>query len=590
MKLDVRSLRYMTREDFRVLTAVEMGMKNHDVVPTELIASIAGLRHGGAHKTLQNLLRYKLVYHDRKIYDGYRLTYGGYDYLALKTLLKRGVISGVGRQIGVGKESDIFIVIDDDGNQMALKLHRLGRVSFRAIKQKRDYLKHRKAASWLYMSRLAAMKEYAFMQALHAAGFPTPTPIEQNRHCVLMSLAKGYPLRSVTKLINPGPVYNQLIDIVVRLAQAGLIHCDFNEFNVMISDESEVTMIDFPQMVSTSHRNAKMYFERDAECVRAYFMRRYNFYPEDPLPTLASIGVATSRLDKDVEASGFTETEIEYDDAAYEELMEAQRDLPERDEGDEGDDDDSDDEEGGDETAGEDEAGGSGSGGGDGAATDGVAGAGAAHDAAAGAAEADAVAEAEAGADSADGVVRLAGSGDGDEGGDELFGVDAEAAATALAESAAKLGTTRRKGGDAAPATSAAAAAGGGADESKGREGAATGDAAAGDAAGGDAGGAGDGSDDGEADSDAEEADAGALLMEPSEPGPRFARRRGVGGGGRGRGRGGRPHGSRDAKEIQARVRNQLRRKEARSNHVKIGRNQVKNKEKRRLKAEINES
>lgn len=44
------------------------------------------------------------------------------------------------------------------------KYIRLGRVSFRAIKAKRDYLQKRKSASWIYMSRLAAMKEYAFMK------------------------------------------------------------------------------------------------------------------------------------------------------------------------------------------------------------------------------------------------------------------------------------------------------------------------------------------------------------------------------------------------------------------------------------------
>ena len=37
--------------------------------------------------------------------DGYRLTYLGYDFLAIKTLVNRGVFASVGRQIGVGKES-----------------------------------------------------------------------------------------------------------------------------------------------------------------------------------------------------------------------------------------------------------------------------------------------------------------------------------------------------------------------------------------------------------------------------------------------------------------------------------------------------
>lgn len=37
--------------------------------------------------------------------DGYRLTYGGYDYLALRAMSKRDTVYSVGNQIGVGKES-----------------------------------------------------------------------------------------------------------------------------------------------------------------------------------------------------------------------------------------------------------------------------------------------------------------------------------------------------------------------------------------------------------------------------------------------------------------------------------------------------
>jgi hypothetical protein len=40
----------------------------------------------------------------------------------------------------------------------------LGRTSFRKIKIKRDYHQHRKNASWLYLSRLSAVKEYAYMK------------------------------------------------------------------------------------------------------------------------------------------------------------------------------------------------------------------------------------------------------------------------------------------------------------------------------------------------------------------------------------------------------------------------------------------
>ena len=40
--------------------------------------------------------------------EGYRLTFSGYDYLALKALTIRGSVQSVGNQIGVGKESGEF--------------------------------------------------------------------------------------------------------------------------------------------------------------------------------------------------------------------------------------------------------------------------------------------------------------------------------------------------------------------------------------------------------------------------------------------------------------------------------------------------
>ncbi|PKU69088.1 RIO kinase 2 [Dendrobium catenatum] len=322
MKLDVDALRYLSKEDFRVLTAVEMGMRNHEIVPAELVERIAGLKHGGTYKVLRNLLKHKLVHHDSSKYDGYRLTYLGYDFLAIKALVNRGVFSSVGRQIGVGKESDIFEVATEDGTILAMKLHRLGRVSFRAVKSKRDYLLHRRSYNWLYLSRLAALKEFAFMKALGEHEFPVPRAVDCNRHCVVMSLVQGYPLVQVKQLQNPDEVFERIIGLVVRLAEHGLIHCDFNEFNIMIDDEEKVTMIDFPQMVSVSHRNAQMYFDRDTDCIFKFFSKRFHLsfhydkkdgsddsgsdLEEDGRPSFWSIEKSTGFLDKELAASGFT--------------------------------------------------------------------------------------------------------------------------------------------------------------------------------------------------------------------------------------------------------------------------------------------
>ncbi|KAI9490670.1 RIO1 family-domain-containing protein [Zychaea mexicana] len=322
MKLDAKALRYMSPEEFRVLTAVEMGSKNHEVVPMALIANIAQLRHGGSHKLVGDLAKNKLIARVQNAkYDGYRLTYGGYDYLALKTFVKRGSVYSVGNQIGVGKESDIYLVADDDENQLVLKLQRLGRVSFRTIKSKRDYLQKRKSASWMYMSRLAAMKEFAFMKVLHENGFPVPEPVDLSRHCVVMELIDAFPLRQVDEVADPGKLYSELMNLIVRLAQHGLIHGDFNEFNILIKSNGDPILIDFPQMVSTSHLNAEYYFNRDVECIRTFFRRRFGYesvlYPKFKLDTNREFD-----LDVQVAASGFSKKMQDELEAYQEEVKE----------------------------------------------------------------------------------------------------------------------------------------------------------------------------------------------------------------------------------------------------------------------------
>ncbi|XP_015220738.2 serine/threonine-protein kinase RIO2 [Lepisosteus oculatus] len=311
-KLNVVILRYLSRDDFRVLTAVEMGMKNHEIVPVSLIASIACLRHGGCNKILRELVKHKLVVYERtKTVQGYRLNYGGYDYLALKTLSARETLTSVGNQMGVGKESDIYIVANSEEEQFALKLHRLGRTSFRNLKNKRDYHKHRHKMSWLYLSRLSAMKEFAYMKALYDRGFPVPKPVDYNRHAVVMELINGYPLCQVRRVEDSAGLYSEIMDLIVKLANHGLIHGDFNEFNLMLDDKDHVTMIDFPQMVSTSHQNAEWYFNRDVKCIRDFFAKRFG-YESELYPTFKDIR-REDCLDVEISASGYTK-DMQLDD------------------------------------------------------------------------------------------------------------------------------------------------------------------------------------------------------------------------------------------------------------------------------------
>ncbi|KAI0874667.1 Rio2, N-terminal-domain-containing protein [Hypoxylon argillaceum] len=384
MKLDSKAMRHLTAEDWRVLTAVEIGSRNHEVVPTPLIESISKLR-GGAGRvrhSISALAKVGLIARLKEArYDGYRLTYGGLDYLALHAYASQKAVYSVGNQIGVGKESDILVVADAQGAQLILKIHRLGRISFRTVKANRDYLRRRSGGSWMYLSRLAAEREYAFMRVLKEEGFLVPDPVSQSRHTILMSLIDAFPLRQIASVPDPALLYAELIALILRLAKHGLIHGDFNEFNILIQEEplepesaaeedeqkqpsrkgKEVerpqpaadptpsddddaeaaaaaapepkvkitpVLIDFPQMVSMDHANAEMYFDRDVACVKRFFERRFHFISTQPGPffrdakkTVGKNGAR--RLDAAVEASGFSKKALKDLEAAIREQQDA---------------------------------------------------------------------------------------------------------------------------------------------------------------------------------------------------------------------------------------------------------------------------
>ncbi|KAK1923118.1 putative Rio2p serine kinase [Papiliotrema laurentii] len=306
MRLDATDLRYVTPEEFRVLQAVETGSKNHEIVPTPLIAELSGIRSGIITKCLNSLSKRRLVARVAGAkYEGFRLTYGGLDWLSLRTFSKRtpASVAAVGNKIGVGKESDIYVVKGEDGVERVLKLHRLGRISFRAIKEKRDYLGKRKSGSWMFMSRLAAQKEFAFMKVLYEHGFPVPIPVDQARHCIVMSLIDSYPLRAVGQVESPSELYATLMALLLRLAHCGLVHGDYNEFNILIHKKTgEPTIIDFPQMVSTRHVNAEFFFDRDVEGVKRFFRRRFRYEPES-WPTWKDVLAGDDEAEDDEEGS-----------------------------------------------------------------------------------------------------------------------------------------------------------------------------------------------------------------------------------------------------------------------------------------------
>ena len=161
------------------------------------------------------------------------------------------------------------------------------------------------------------------MKTLGENGFRVPEAVAWSRHTVVMGLIEGVPLRTVKELGDPAGLYGELVEVILRLARFGLIHGDFNEFNIMIQEEEREEedrpraipwIIDFPQTISIDHANAEFYFDRDVKCIKTFFERRFHFTSSEPGPFFQDVKNAAStgtdekakRLDIEVEASGFS--------------------------------------------------------------------------------------------------------------------------------------------------------------------------------------------------------------------------------------------------------------------------------------------
>jgi len=261
--------------DLRALQGIELGMIQHEYVPFDAVVRYSGLNEGELEHRLRNLDRLDLLYRQRTPYLGYIMNYTAYDCLALNALVKAGSLEALGPSVGIGKEADVYEGAAPENRKVAVKFHRLGRTSFRDTRRKRDYIADRHHISWLYQSRLAAENEYRALKLMHEAGVAVPEPLDQNRHAVVMEYLDAVQLSDVVELDEPMELLTDILDNVRKAYDAGVIHSDLSEYNVMVNAEGRVWIIDWPQYTASDHPNSKETLARDVGNVAYYFQRKY---------------------------------------------------------------------------------------------------------------------------------------------------------------------------------------------------------------------------------------------------------------------------------------------------------------------------
>lgn len=207
----------------------------------------------------------------------------------LQPLVEDGLIDEVLGQLMSGKESDVYVVRSKEDIRCA-KVYK--EIEHRSFHKQTQYTEGRKVRN---SRRARAMEKHSkygcneqevvwqnaevdALVRLDAAGVRVPKPHCFSDGVLLMELvadAEGQVAPRLNDLQLSKDLaykYHQcLIDEVVRMLCAGLIHGDLSEFNILIAADGPV-IIDLPQVVdAAANNNAKRLFLRDVTNLSTYF-------------------------------------------------------------------------------------------------------------------------------------------------------------------------------------------------------------------------------------------------------------------------------------------------------------------------------
>src|SRR4030066_1869934 len=275
----VRVFRELQNEDLRVLQVIETAMSQREFVSKEQISRFTKFsldRDTGFR--LNRLSKLGLIHSMRGAYVGYTLKYAGYDCLAINALVRSGVLEAFGKPLGVGKEADVYDALNPKGERIAVKFHRLGRISFRQTVRKRGYPTEH-SAGWLFQSRLAAEKEFQALTLLSPFRVAVPEPYSQNRHVIAMGMIEGAELANWKRLSRPEKILKEILRNVRKaFSKAGVIHGDLSEYNIILRPNKHILIIDWPQFVTKDHPNAQEMLRRDVRNALQYFERKHKLH------------------------------------------------------------------------------------------------------------------------------------------------------------------------------------------------------------------------------------------------------------------------------------------------------------------------
>jgi RIO kinase 1 len=212
-----------------------------------------------------------------------------------ENLVRNGLVDEVVSRLMSGKEADVYVV-QSKGVLCCAKVYKEARTrSFSQLAQYQEGRKGRNSRQARAMQKNSrygrkeaeeAWKnaEVEALRTLAEAGVRVPRVYDYSDGILLMEFvveADGSAAPRLNDLrltaTKAREYHRELINNIVLMLCAGIIHGDLSEYNVLVGRDGMV-IIDLPQAVNAAgNNNARSMFERDVENITAYFGR---FAPE----------------------------------------------------------------------------------------------------------------------------------------------------------------------------------------------------------------------------------------------------------------------------------------------------------------------
>jgi RIO kinase 2 len=273
LKDSARIVKNLENLEYRVLKVFVSSIKHHQIINNHNILSYSNLHKDRVKYAVESLLKLKLI---SKTQNGFKLLTAGLDVYALKLLVDSGIILGIGNSLGIGKESDVVEAISEIQQQRAVKFFRIGRISFTDTKRKRSLEKNKNVNNWLLINIEAAKREYDFLVKLKSTKMNIATPYFRSMHSIVMDRINGLRLIEIRNLPNPIEIFDKVFEQIRISYNEKIINGDLSEYNILLDENNDIWIIDWPQAVTLEHPNAEFLIRRDLHNIIRYFRRKYD--------------------------------------------------------------------------------------------------------------------------------------------------------------------------------------------------------------------------------------------------------------------------------------------------------------------------